>query len=136
MKTTIQIIYPAVKTVTRKLAAFAALALICATASAAPPGTGGGTIYYTHSCCRTMWAMNSDGSNQTSLGVGTYGPPSMVTHNNHRYFLQTMPITPQEFYPNGDLRVEVFALRDDYDYYVNDNSTTSDQLTKDITYQN
>src|SRR6266516_501493 len=101
MKTIIHIIYPAVKTVTRKLAAFAALTLICATASASPPGTGGGTIYYTHACCRTMRSMNSDGSNQTALGVGTYGPPSMVMYNNHRWFLNTMPVTPQ-----GTIRTE------------------------------
>src|SRR5436190_18245050 len=117
-------IYPAVKTATRKLAAFAALTLICAPALAAPPGTGGGTIYYTHACCRTMRSMNSDGSNQTALGVGTYGPPSMVMYNNHRWFLNTMPVTPQEYYPDGSPRVEVFALRDDYDYYINDNSAT------------
>ena len=79
--------------------------------------------------------MNSDGTNQTHLGIGTYGPPSMVMYNNHRWFLQTMPATPQEFYPNGDLRVEVFALRDDYDVYNNDNSATRVQLTNDITLQ-
>ena len=89
MKTTIPLIYPAVKTVTRKLAAFAALTLICATASASPPGTGGGTIYYVHTCCRTMRTMNSDGSNQTQLGFGTYGPASTVIYNGHRWFLDT-----------------------------------------------
>src|SRR6266480_5359972 len=96
---TIEIIYPTVKTVTRQLAAFAALTLICATALASPPGTGGGTVYYTQACCRSMWSMNSDGANHTHLGIGTYGPPSMVMYNNHRWFLQTMPATPQEFYP-------------------------------------
>ena len=39
MKTIIHIIYPAVKTVTRKLAALAALTLICAT-GLAPAGAG------------------------------------------------------------------------------------------------
>src|SRR6266496_1452938 len=135
MKTIIHIIYPAVKTATRTLAALATLTLICATGSATPPGTGGGTIYYTHACCRTMWAMNSDGSNQTSFGVGTYGPPSMVMYGGYRWFLHTVPITPQEFYPNGDQRVEVVALRQDWDWYVNDNSTTKIQLTNDITLQ-
>jgi hypothetical protein len=112
------------------------LTLICVTASAGPPGnTGGGAIYYTHTCCRSMWSMNSDGSNQTHLGIGTYGPPSMVTYDNHRWFLHTLQTTPQEFYPNGDPRVEVVVLRDDYDVYVNDNSTTRVQLTNDITLQ-
>jgi hypothetical protein len=135
MKTIIHMIYPAVKTATRKLAAFAALTLICATASASPPGTGGGTIYYTHACCRTMWSMNSDGTNQTSLGVGTYGPPSTVPYNGHRWFLNKAGTTPPEFYPNGDARAEVFAYRDDYDYYNNDTSATKVQLTNDITLQ-
>ena len=135
MKTKIEIIYATVNTATCKLAAFAALTLICATALASPPGTGGGTVYYTQACCRSMWSMNSDGTNQTHLGIGTYGPPSMVMYNNHRWFLQTMPATPQEFYPNGDLRVEVFALREDYDVYNNDNSATRVQLTNDITLQ-
>src|SRR5438132_14287813 len=102
--------------ITRKLTAFAALTLICATGSASPPNNGGGTIYYTHACCRTMWAMNSDGSNQTHFGTGTYGPPSMVMYGGYRWFLHTIPTTPQEFYPNGDQRVEVVALRQDWDW--------------------
>src|SRR5437867_4016298 len=123
--------------ITRKLAAFAALTLICAPASASPPGTGGGTIYYTHACCRTMWAMNSDGSNQIHFGTGTYGPPSMARYGGYVWFLHTVPTapTPQEFYPNGDQRVEVVALRSDWDWYTNDNSTTKIQLTNDITLQ-
>ena len=142
MKMKTQLIYPAVKTATRTLAALAALTLICATSSATPPSggggnTGGGTIYYTHACCRSMWSMNSDGSNQTHLGIGTYGPPSMARYGGKRWFLHTMPTapTPQEFYPNGDQRVEVVALSEDYDYYVNDNSTTKILLTNDITLQ-
>jgi len=135
MKTIIGVIYHAVKTVSRKLAAFAALTLICATASATPPGTGGGTMYYTQACCRSMWSMNSDGTNQTHLGIGTYGPPSMVMYNNHRWFLNTANTTPLEFYPDGVARAEVYAYRDDYDTYNNDNSTTKVQLTNDITLQ-
>jgi hypothetical protein len=121
--------------VTRKLTAFAALTLICATASASPPGTGGGTMYYTYPCCRSMWSMNSDGTNQTHLGIGTYGPPSMSIYAGFRYFLHTMFAIPQQFYPNGDPVVVVVALRSDYDTYTNDNSTTKVELTNDITLQ-
>jgi hypothetical protein len=114
--------------------AFAALTLICAPAWASPP-TGGGTVYYVHACCRTMRSMNSDGTNKIALGVGTYGPPSTVPYNGHRWFLNTANTTPLEFYPDGGARAEVFAYRDDYDYYNNDNSTTKVQLTNDITLQ-
>ena len=89
MKTTIPLLYPALKAATRKLAAFAALTLICVTASASPPGTGGGTIYYVHSGAKTTRTMNSDGTNQTQLGFGTYGPVSTLTYNGHRWFLDT-----------------------------------------------
>jgi hypothetical protein len=131
----IHISYPGVKTVTRKLAAFAGLTLICATVSASPPGTGGGTIYYIHNCCRTMWTMNSDGSSKTQLGLATYGPVSTVTYNGHHWFLDARPIDPPQYYSNGDLRIEVFAFRDDYDQNLNNNSATKVQLTNDITFQ-
>jgi hypothetical protein len=122
--------------ITRKLAAFAALTLTCDTISAGPPvNTGGGTIFYTHACCRSMWAMNSDGTNQVHFGTGTYGPPSIGIYGGYRWFLHTVPTTPQEFYPNGDERAEVVALRSDWDWYTNDNSTTKIQLTNDITLQ-
>ena len=115
----------------------APLLIIGVTASAVPPppNTGGGTIYYTHACCRTMWAMNSDGTNQIHFGTGTYGPPSMSIYGGYRYFLHTMPVTPQQFYPDGSPVVVVVALRSDYDTYVNDNSTTKVQLTDDVTLQ-
>ena len=136
MKTTIPLFYPAVKTATRKFAAFAILALICVTASASPPGTGGGTIYYIHQCCRTMWSMNSDGTNQTQLGYQTYGPVSTQLYNGHRWFLDTRDITtPPNSYPNGDVRAEVYAIRDDFEYPDNDNSATIVRLTNDITFQ-
>ena len=115
MQTTIHLLYPLVKTATRKLAAYAALTLICVTAWASQPGTGGGTIYYHYVCCRTMRTMNSDGTNQTQLGFGTYGPVSTQLYNGHRWFLDTRAISPPEYYPNGDPRVEVVAFRDDYD---------------------
>ena len=134
MKTIIHILYPAVKTATRKLAALAALTLICAPASASPP-TGGGTIYYVHQGVKTTWTMNSDGANQAQLGFGTYGPVSTVMFNGHRWFLDTRSTTPQEYYPDGGYRIEVFALRDDYDFNLNNNSATRVKLTDDITFQ-
>lgn len=79
--------------------------------------------------------MNSDGSNQIHFGLGTYGPPSMSIHAGYRYFLHTMPATPQQFYPDGSGVVVLVALRSDYDFYTNDNSTTKVQLTNDITLQ-
>jgi len=59
----------------------------------------------------------------------------MMPYNGFRYFLHTMPVTPQQFYPDGSPVVTVVALRSDYDVYVNDNSTTKVQLTNDITLQ-
>jgi hypothetical protein len=144
MKTTIPLLYPAVKTSTRKFAAFAALTLICAVSLGQPakssgaggPGTGGGTIYYVHTGVKTTYTMNSDGTNQTQLGFGTYGPVSTVTYNGHRWFLDTRDFDqPPEYYPNGDVRAEVYAIRDDFDYYINNNSATKVQLTNDITFQ-
>jgi Tol biopolymer transport system component len=135
MKTIIHT-YPALKTITRKLAAFAALAVFSATAWASPPGTGGGTIYYVHTGVKTTYTMNSDGTSQTQLGFGTYGPVSTVTYNGHRWFLDTRDIdNPPEYYPNGDVRSEAYAVRDDFDYYVNNNSATIVRLTDDITFQ-
>jgi hypothetical protein len=136
MKTTIALLYPAVKTVTRQVAAFAALTLTCVTASASPPGTGGGKIYYVHSGVKTTYTMNSDGSNQTQLGFGTYGPVSTQVYNGHRWFLDTRDFdNPPEFYPNGDVRAEVYAIRDDFDFYINNTSATRVQLTNDTTFQ-
>jgi hypothetical protein len=143
MKTIIHILYPAVKTVTRTLAGFAALTLICVTGFRQPAegagggggNTGGGTIYYVHTGIKTTWMMNSDGSNQTQLGFGTYGPVSTVMFNGHRWFLDTREIGPREYYPDGGYRIEVFALRDDYDFNLNNNSATRVKLTDDITFQ-
>jgi len=135
----IHILYPAVTTAARTLAAFAALALICATGLIQPAagagGTGGGAIYYTHLCCRTMWTMNSDGTSKTQLGFATFGPVSTQLYNGHYWFMDARPIDPPEYYPNGDLRIEVFAFRDDYDQNTNNNPATEVQLTNDITFQ-
>ena len=143
MKTMIHVICPAVRTAACNLAAFAVLTLTCATglaqstdrAAGSGGNNGGGTIFFTYACCRTMWTMNSDGGSLTKLGVGTYGPPSMVTYNNRRWFLNTENITPLEYYPDGVARAEVFAYSEDYDYYTNNNPTTKVQLTNDVTLQ-
>ena len=135
MKTTIPLSCPAVKTATRKLAAFAALILIGATALASGPGTGGRTIDYRQTCCLTMRTMNSDGSNKTTLGLGTYAPVSTQLYNGHRWFLDVRQTLPIEYYPDGFSRGEVVAIRDDFDYYNNNNSATEVRLTNDITSQ-
>jgi hypothetical protein len=147
MKTMIDLRYPAVKTVTRKLAAFAALTLICATGLGAPPGgggggnTGGGTIYFIgpwddaqQGATAVMRAMNSDGSNNRQLGFGLFGNPSAALHGVHRWFLYHKPI-PDSYYLDGTQVFELFALRDDYDSTLNNNSTTKVQLTNDIDLQ-
>ena len=82
----------------------------------------------------TTTTMNSDGSNKTRLGLGIFGNPSWTLHNGHRWFICPKGITGQ-YYPNGTQRVEVFALRDDYDGANNNNSDTRVLLTDDITLQ-
>src|SRR4030095_11132013 len=151
MKTTLQILYPTVKSVTRKLAAFmglivttaASVLLIGVTASAAPPppNTGGGTIYFIGPWDGTqqggtavMRTMNSDGSNNRQLGFGLFGNPSTALHGGRRWFLYHQPI-PDSYYLDGTQVFELFALRDDYDSTQNNNSTTRVQLTNDIDLQ-
>jgi hypothetical protein len=122
------------------LAAF--LAVPC---KAAPPnsagGTGGGTIYYvgpwpgtTQGGTAVMTTMNSDGSGKTALGLGMFGNPSTVLYNNRRWFIYTHVI-PDQYYPDGTRRAEVFALRDDFEPTLNNNADTMVQLTDDITLQ-
>jgi hypothetical protein len=147
MKTIIHILYPAVKTATRTLAAFAALTLICATGLGVPPGgggggnTGGGTIYFIgpwdgaqQGGTAVMRTMNSDGSNNRQLGFGLFGNPSTAVHGIHRWFLYHKPIA-DSYYLDGTQVFELFALRDDYDSTLNNNSTTKVQLTNDIDLQ-
>ncbi len=140
----IEVIHPAVRSATRYLAAFAALALICATGlaqSAERAGggggsnTGGGTIYYlgpqdgaTQGGISSMRAMNSDGTNNRQL-LDLLGNPSLALHGGHRFFLTLQ--TPGVSNPDGEL----FALRDDYDPILNNNSTTRVQLTYDVDLQ-
>jgi len=140
MKAVISVNYPAVRTATRTLAAFAAVTLICVNTLGAGAGgggtTGGGTIFYNHTCCRAIWTMNSDGTSQTQLGgLGAFGSVSTQKYNGHYWYIDVRAIDPPQYYPNGDLRLEVFAYRDDYDQNTNSNPATRAQLTNDITLQ-
>ena len=137
------------------LGAALCLLAILTTAHATPNGKGGGgsgggsspggTIYYTGnfpgwgSGTPTI-SMNPDGSNKTVLGTGSYsrifGNPSWQLHNDHRWFLAYERFT-DEYYPDGSLRMELFALRDDHNHEpeFNDNPETRSQLTDDLTLQ-
>jgi hypothetical protein len=103
-------------------------------------GTGGGTIYFINGAgggynTNYMWSMNSDGSNVSQLNYwGVFNVPSRALHNSHRWYLTTLTI-PNETYPNGTPRMEVFAIRGDYDSVVNNNSETRVQLTNDPNLQ-
>jgi hypothetical protein len=81
-----------------------------------------------------MRTMNSDGSNNRQLGLGLFGNPSTALHGVHRWFLYHQPIA-DSYYLDGTQRFELFAYRDDYDYHLNNNSTTRVQLTNDIDLQ-
>jgi hypothetical protein len=133
--------------VTRKLAAFAALTLICTTVLGVPPGgggggnTGGGTIYFIGPVdgaqgggSQWMRSMNSDGSNNRQLGFLLYGNPSIALHAGLRWFLYHQNI-PDTYNPDGTQKFELFALRGDFDANLNNNSTTRVQLTNDINLQ-
>jgi hypothetical protein len=120
------------------------LAVLVATPSqAAKPGgaTPTGTIYYigpwpdaTHGGTAVMTTMNPDGSNKTALGLGLFGVPSEALHGGHRWFVYVGVVTDQ-YYPNGSKRMEIVALRDDYQYAENNNSSTKVKLTDDITLE-
>jgi len=100
-------------------------------------GTGGGTIYFIDTGRETnyLWGMGSDGSNTTEIGKwGYFNAPSRAFHNSQRWYLTTLGI-PNESYPNGNQRVEVFAIRGDYDNLLNNNGETRVQLTNDPTLQ-
>lgn len=133
--------YLAATAVTRTLAACAALNLTCTAVLGQPAAgagggtTGGGTIFYTHTCCRQMWTMNSDGTSQTQLGLGAFGSVSTQKYNGHYWFMDVRAIDPPQYYPNGDLRLEVSVYRDDYDQNTNSNPATRVLLTNDITLQ-
>jgi hypothetical protein len=83
------------------------------------PGGGGGGgddplltgVVYFESASR-LYAMNPDGSNKTLLPANVYGEPSIATHGGFHWFLQTREVA-DEFYPDNDPRVELFAVRED-----------------------
>ena len=75
-----------------------------------------------------MRVMNSDGTNNRQR-CELLGNPSLALHAGHRWFLTLQ--TPGVSNPDGEL----FALRDDYDAVLNNNSTTRVQLTYDIDLQ-
>jgi len=132
------------------LPAFAALALICATAIGQPAeraagggnnNTGGGTIYYIgpwdgaqQGGTQVMRAMNSDGSNNRQLGFGLWGNPSIALHGGHRWFLYHQN-SPGVYNPDGTQHFDLFAMRDDFDYQLNNNGTTRVQLINEIDLQ-
>ncbi|MEX0332632.1 MAG: TolB family protein [Puniceicoccaceae bacterium] len=107
------------------------------------PGGGGtpaGTIYYLGptpgipaGSGSVTFSMNPDGSSQAPVAGGgwmaAFGKPSRDLHNNHRWFVGSRIISG-EYYPDGSLRRELFAYRDDYDPNVPE---TKVQLTDDIT---
>jgi hypothetical protein len=101
-------------------------------------GGASGTIYYIDTGRETnyLWGMGADGSNNTEVGKwGYFAVPSRTLHNGFRWYLTTLSI-PGSYYPDGtSLRFEVFAIRNDYDPVLNNNSETRVQLTDDPTLQ-
>lgn len=69
-----------------------------------------GTVYFTIG--GQMHSMNPDGSAKTPLPIFGAAEPSVALHGGHRWFLQLRKIAG-EVYPDGDPRVELFAVRDD-----------------------
>ena len=120
-------------------AALAALAAMLCTISITPayagkPGGGGtpvdtGTIYFrAYNPSFELWTMKPDGSGKTKVPVSLPTPivePSQSRHNTQRWFLFAGPI-PNEAYPDGRPRYELFALSE---------SGTSVQVTADPTVQ-
>lgn len=128
-----------------RLSVLALALLATAPSQAAKPGGGGtpqGTIYYigpwpnaTGGGTSVMTTMNPNGSNKTVLGLGLFGVPSHATPGGHRWFVYTSVI-PGEYCPDGvTKRIEIFALRDDFDVNTNNSPVTKVQLTDDITLQ-
>jgi len=110
-------------------------------------GSGGeatpeGTIYYYGNF--PGWSgtpsisMNADGSNKTVIGSDgwstIFGNPSLNPHANHRWFLKLVPFAG-EYAPDGAGRVELHALRDDFNPDSNNTPQTMAQLTDDPTLQ-
>ena len=71
-----------------------------------------GTVYF--NLDGLMHVMNPDGSGKTPLPIIGRAEPSEELHGGRRWFLELREIAG-EFYPDGDLRVEIFAVREDGD---------------------
>jgi hypothetical protein len=109
-----------------------------AVAKGPPPGKGGGgggdggggdaptgVIYFRDGWTDLTYRINADGSNQTMLPLNAYGSLSAERHAGAFWFLQTRVIEG-EFYPDGDPRRELFAVRED-----DENDVLTVQLTSD-----
>ena len=75
-----------------------------------PPPSG--TVYFRS--IGILYEMNADGSNKTALPPNVFGEPSRQLHGGSRWVVQLRTIDG-EFYPNGDPREELFAVREDGD---------------------
>lgn len=105
--------------------------------------TPGGTIYFlgpieglgSGSITRSM---SPDGSNETVVGSGgtglLRGNPSLDMYNRHRWFLGLVYYTGQS-YPDGTVRRELVASREDYENGWNNNAQTRSDLTDDGTLE-
>jgi len=103
--------------------------------------TSEGTIYYlglvpNGPSGNYTISMNADGSNKTAVGGRgwIFGHPSLNLHKNHRWFLYVASFTDQ-YAPDGAGRLELIALRDDYDPESNNTPQTISLLTNDPTLQ-
>lgn len=90
------------------------------------PGGGGGggggeplagTIYFWLGLRVDLAQMDPDGGNKTVLPVDVGGEPSRDLHGEQRWFLQLREFVG-ESYPNGEVRRELFAVREDGDENV------------------
>ncbi|MBN1511775.1 MAG: PD40 domain-containing protein [Phycisphaerae bacterium] len=91
--------------------------LSCSPARSQPALKGrpmSGTVYYRDrwDSDGRLWCMSADGTDRRALPIGVCGEPSRHTHGGHRWFLTVREI-PGETYPDGRLRRELFAVRDD-----------------------
>ena len=73
-----------------------------------PPLVDTGTVYYGHD---PVCSLLPDGSGQAVVvaGLPKWSPPSQLRHGGSRWFLTIGPI-PNQTYPDGRMRHEVFAV--------------------------
>jgi len=86
-----------------------------------PPPPPAGTIYfqYDDGTGVAVWTMKADGSEKTKLPVDpcpeeypSFGVVSRIKHGDHYWFVRACEIAG-EYYPDGRVRKELFAVRDD-----------------------